>query len=127
MTLSGASLQDLARETARSLAEVTQGYPFTDALLVFKVAGHVFLVVTEDPEEQIITVKVDPLRRDDLTRRYASIQPGRYFDKRHWVSIGAGPGVTTSLVVSLVEDSYDLVVAGLSRRDQHRIRAGHDQ
>ena len=126
MTLSGSALQDLARETARSLAEVTEGYPFTDALLVFKVAGHVFLIVTEDPDEQIITVKGEPAQMDALTRRHPSVQPGRYLDKRHWLSIGAGPGITRSLVVALIEDSYDLVVAGLSRAEQHRIRAGRD-
>lgn len=88
MSLSGSGLQDLARETARSLAEVTEGYPFTDSLRVFKVAGRVFLVVTEESEageDQIITVKAEPARRDDLTRRYTSIEPGRYFDKRHWI------------------------------------------
>ena len=126
MTLSGPGLQELARDTARSLAEVTEGYPFTEALLVFKVAGHVFLVVTEDPQAQIITVKADPAHAEALARTHPSIRPGRYFDKRHWVSVGAGRGVTRSLVVALIEDSYDLVVAGLSRTDQHRIRAARD-
>ncbi len=47
MSLSGTGIQDLARRTARGLDAVSEGYPFTDSLLVFKVCGRVFLVVTE--------------------------------------------------------------------------------
>lgn len=35
--------------------------------------------------------------------------PGRHLDKRHWISLGPGPGITERLVTDAVEDSYDLV------------------
>ncbi|WP_245642899.1 MmcQ/YjbR family DNA-binding protein [Piscicoccus intestinalis] len=53
-------LQDRARETARALPGVTEGYPFTDTLQVFKVAGRVFLIVTEDPDQPFITSRRSP-------------------------------------------------------------------
>jgi predicted DNA-binding protein (MmcQ/YjbR family) len=81
---------------------------------VFKVAGRVFLIVTEDPDEQIVTVKAEGPRAEALIREHESIQHGRYLDKRHWLSVGAGGAVTTSLVRELVHDSYDLVRAQLS-------------
>ena len=121
MSVSGADLQDVARRTARVLDAVSDGYPFTDTLLVYKVCGRVFLVVTEDPRDPLITVKIDPAFAGDLVRRDESISPGRYFDKRHWVSVGPGPGVTEDLVESLVQDSYDIVVDSLPRRDRDRI------
>jgi hypothetical protein len=40
---------------------------------VYKVADKVFLIVTDDPEEQIITVKCEPEHARALERGYASI------------------------------------------------------
>lgn len=121
MSLSGTGIQDLARRTARGLDAVSEGYPFTDSLLVFKVCGRVFLVVTEVPDDPLVTVKIDPAFAEDLVRQHESITLGRYFDKRHWVTIAPGSGITAALVESLVQDSYDTVVDSLPRRDRERI------
>jgi predicted DNA-binding protein (MmcQ/YjbR family) len=53
---------------------------------VYNVAGKVFLIVTDDSDEQIITVKCEPGHTRAHVRGYASITPGRYLDKRHWIS-----------------------------------------
>lgn len=109
MTLSGEQLQQTARETAAALAHVSHGHPFTPHLDVWKVGEKVFLIVTDDdPDLQIITVKADPAHGDALRRDHDSITPGHYLDKRHWISVGAGRGVTKRLVEDLVHDSYDL-------------------
>ncbi|WP_198961540.1 MmcQ/YjbR family DNA-binding protein [Pseudonocardia sp. MH-G8] len=110
--LTGERLQSIARETARSLPGVSHGRPFVEKLDVYKVGAKVFLIVTDDPDEQIITVKADPGRGHLLRDQYASVTAGRYLDKRHWVSVGAGEGVTEELVTELVRDSFDLVGAG---------------
>ncbi len=107
--LTGERLQSIARETARSMRGVSHGRPFVDELDVYKVGAKVFLIVTDDPAEQIITVKADPGRGHLLRDQYASVTAGRYLDKRHWVSVGVGDGVTEELVTELVQDSYDLV------------------
>ena len=117
MTLSGEQLQQTARDTAAALANVRRGRPFTPHLDVWKVRDKVFLIVTEDdPDLQIITVKVDPHHGDALRRDHDSITPGHYLDKRHWISVGSGAGVTKRLVEDLVLGSYDL--AASHRREQ---------
>ena len=58
------------------------GYPFTEHLDVYKVAGKVFLIVTDDPDDQVITVKCEPEHARAQERGYASITPGRYLDKQ---------------------------------------------
>lgn len=109
MTLSGERLQQIARETAASLADVSHGHPFTPHLDVWKVRDRVFMIVTDDdPDLQIITVKVDPHRGDAVRRGHETITPGRYLDKQHWISIGSGSGITAALVEDLVHSSYDL-------------------
>jgi len=107
--MQGEGLQRAARDTAGALAGVSRGHPFTPHLEVWKVDTKVFLIVTEDdPDFQIITVKVDPHRGDALRRDHASIAPGRYLDKQHWISVGAGTGVTKTLIEDLVLGSYEL-------------------
>jgi predicted DNA-binding protein (MmcQ/YjbR family) len=53
MPISGEKLQDRARDTALALPGVSHGRPFTEQLDVYKVAGKVFLIVTDDPDERI--------------------------------------------------------------------------
>jgi predicted DNA-binding protein (MmcQ/YjbR family) len=84
VSLSGEQLQQAARDAAGALADVGHGRPFTPHLDVWKVADKVFLIVTDDdPDAQIITVKIDPHHGDALRRDHESIIPGRYLDKRH--------------------------------------------
>jgi predicted DNA-binding protein (MmcQ/YjbR family) len=114
VSLSGKAIQQTAREVAQRLPKVSHGRPFTPHLDVWKVGDKVFLIVTDDdPDEQIITVKVDPGHGDALRREHETITPGHYLDKRHWVSIAAGPGITKSLVKDLVHYSYELVAEAL--------------
>lgn len=46
MTLSGARLQQIARQTAASLDDVSHGRPFTPHLDVWKARDKVFLIIT---------------------------------------------------------------------------------
>jgi predicted DNA-binding protein (MmcQ/YjbR family) len=112
---SGEKLQDTARETALALPGVTRGRPFTENLDVYKVAGKVFLIVTDDPDELIVTLKAEPEYGRLLRGHHPSITPGRYLDKRHWISVGAGRGVTQDLVGDLVDHSYHLVLEAVPR------------
>ncbi|MGW2594196.1 MmcQ/YjbR family DNA-binding protein [Streptomyces sp. NPDC001515] len=118
----GDRLQDTAHEAALALPDVSRSRPFTPQLDVYKVAGKVFLIVTDDPDEQIITVTCEPEHARAHVHAHDSITPGRYLDKRHWITIGPGPGITERLITDAVEDSYDLVVERLPRRDRPRPR-----
>ncbi|GAA2605188.1 hypothetical protein GCM10010304_63760 [Streptomyces roseoviolaceus] len=117
MSAAGDRFQDTARKAALALPDVSHGRPFTPGLDVYKVAEKVFLIVTDDPDEQIITVKCEPEHARALERGYTSITPGRYLDKRHWISLGPGRGITKQLINDAVEHSYDLVVDGLPQSE----------
>ena len=99
MNLPGVRLQQIARDTATQLDDVSHGHPFTPHLDVWKVGDKVFLIVTDDdPDAQVITVKVDPDHGDALRRDHDTITPGRYLDKHHWISVGPGEGITAALI-----------------------------
>ncbi|MFG2463733.1 MmcQ/YjbR family DNA-binding protein [Streptomyces sp. NPDC048523] len=119
MSAAGDRLQDTARQAALALPDVSHGYPFTPGLDVYKVAGKVFLIITDDLDDQIITVKCEPEHARALERGHASITPGRYLDKRHWISLGPG---TERLITDAVQDSYDLVAEQLPRGVRPRAR-----
>ncbi|MET7892750.1 MmcQ/YjbR family DNA-binding protein [Streptomyces mirabilis] len=122
MTLTGLRLQQTARRTAEALPGSDSSRPFTEKLDVYKVAGKVFLIVTDDPGERIITVKAEPEHGRRLQDECPSITAGRYLDKKHWISVGADRGITAALVEDLVTDSYDLALdsAPRSRRPTAR-------
>lgn len=118
MSLTGEQLQRIARTTADLLPGVSNGRPFTKNLDVYKVVNKAFLIVTDDPDELIVTVKVEPDRASELQREYPTISRGRYLDKDHWTSAGAGTGITRQLIEDLVEGSYELVRESLPEKDQ---------
>ncbi|MET8981734.1 MmcQ/YjbR family DNA-binding protein [Streptomyces sp. NPDC004539] len=122
MTLTGVRLQQTARRAAGALPGTGSSRPFTEKLDVYKVAGKVFLIVTDDPGERIITVKAEPEHGRRLREEYPSITAGRYLDKKHWISVSGGRDVTAALVEDLVTDSYDLALdsAPRSRRPAAR-------
>jgi predicted DNA-binding protein (MmcQ/YjbR family) len=109
MPLTGPALQRTARDVANGLPDVTSGRPFSPTLEVFKVRGKVFVIVTDEDDNRVVTLKAEPARGDALRREHRTITPGHYLDKRHWITVGSGPGITAALVRDLVEDSYDLV------------------
>ncbi|MEX0158674.1 MULTISPECIES: MmcQ/YjbR family DNA-binding protein [unclassified Microbacterium] len=112
MTLTGERLRQIARDTAASLPGVSHGHPFTPHLDVWKAGEKVFLIVTDDnPNLQIITIKADPHHGDALRRDHESITVGHYLDKKHWISVGPGPGITAKLIDHLVHTSYELADA----------------
>ena len=115
MSAAGDRLQDTARKAALALPDVSHGRPLTPRLDVYKVADKVFLIVTDDPDDLIVTLKAEPEYGRLLQSQHTSITPGRYLDKRHWISLGAGRGVTADLVDDLVDHSYHLVLDTVPR------------
>jgi predicted DNA-binding protein (MmcQ/YjbR family) len=113
--MDGTTVQQVAMRTALELPDVTHGFPFGPDHDVLKVVDKVFLMATEVRGEPIVTLKCDPEHARALCQELASVRPGYHMNKRHWVSVGAGPGVTPELVAELVVDAYLLVVDGMPR------------
>lgn len=64
-----------------------------------------------------VNLKCDPLLAPGLRAEHAAIMPGYHMSKKHWNTVAFGD-VAEDFLRELVEDSYDLVVSGLSRRQQ---------
>lgn len=116
MPVDGSRLQEIAMRTAAGLPAATRSYPFGPEHDVFKVAGKIFLMATEAPGEQIVTLKCEPPHGLALRQEFPTITPGYHMNKQHWISVAAGPGITGQLVEELVLNAYELVVEALPER-----------
>lgn len=89
--------------------------PFGEEALVFKVMGKMF-ALTDITEFSSINLKSDPDKAVELRERYEAIIPGYHMNKKHWNTVLLDGSLPERLILSLVDDSYDLVVAGLTKK-----------
>jgi predicted DNA-binding protein (MmcQ/YjbR family) len=109
------------REWCLDRPGAVEEFPFGPEVSVFKVAGKIFALSALRSRPLEVSVKCDPELAEDLRNTYAAIRPGYHLNKRHWNTItldGSLPGET---IAELLEDSYDLVVAGLPRTKREAI------
>ena len=112
--MDGRTLHEVALRTALALPVVTHSFPFGPEADVCKVVDRVFMICGthggERAGEPIVTLKCEPPFGLALREEYPSITPGYHMNKRHWISIGVGPGITVALVEEIVTNAYELVV-----------------
>jgi predicted DNA-binding protein (MmcQ/YjbR family) len=98
-----------------------EDYPFGDEVAVFKVAGRMFALVSLGPAPGSVSLKCDPGLAVGLRGRYAAITPGYHLNKRHWNTVTLDGSVSDDEVLELVDHSYDLVLAGLTRTQRNKL------
>jgi predicted DNA-binding protein (MmcQ/YjbR family) len=98
-----------------------EDFPFGAEHSVFKVAGKMFALSTLRRSPLEVSVKCEPELAVQLRATYTSIRPGYHLNKRHWNTIRLDGSLPDQLVRDLIEDSYDLVVAGLPKRAREQL------
>ena len=93
-------------------------FPFAPGLSVFKVAGKVFALSRLEERPLTVSLKCEPELAEQLRDSYPAIRPGYHLNKRHWNTVEVDGSLPDQLVLDMVEDSYDLVMAGLPKRVQ---------
>ncbi|MEV4948554.1 MmcQ/YjbR family DNA-binding protein [Streptomyces sp. NPDC053755] len=100
--------------------DATEEFPFTPETSVFKVAGKMFALSALDAEPLRINLKCEPEEAERLREEHPAVAPGYHMNKRHWNTVTVG-GLPDRMVRELIEDSYDLVVAGLPKAVRLRL------
>lgn len=89
--------------------------------LVFSVAGKMFCVLALDgPSKGQVSFKVDNERFLELTDR-PGFHPAPYLARAHWVAVAPSLAPSLTELASLIERSYRLVAAGLSKKLQREL------
>ncbi|GGZ74441.1 MmcQ/YjbR family DNA-binding protein [Streptomyces subrutilus] len=111
------------RELCLSFNAAVEEFPFTPETSVFKVLGKMFALTALDAEPLKVNLKCEPEQAVRLREEHEAVAPGYHMNKRHWNTVTAGGpgGLPDALLRELVEDSYDLVVAGLPRAERLRL------
>ncbi len=97
-------------------------FPFDKGTSVFKVAGKVFALGPLKAKPLRISLKCDPELAVRLRAEHPAIVPGYHLNKQHWNTVELDGSLTDSFVREMIEDSYDLVVAGLPKREQEKLK-----
>ncbi|MGO4120972.1 MmcQ/YjbR family DNA-binding protein [Arthrobacter sp. YAF16] len=108
-----------------------EDYPFGPDTAVFKVRAAVpggarheakmFALSALDPADLVVSLKCEPALAEQLRAAHPEITGAWHLNKRHWNGVRLDGSLPDSMVRDMVEDSYDLVVAGLSRRQQEQL------
>ena len=68
-----------------------------------------------------VSLKCEPEIAERLRATHPAVEPGYHLNKRHWNTVTIDGSLEDRFVLDLIEDSYDLVVAGLPKRVQSEL------
>ena len=106
---------DQLKAACLALNGAEETFPFNAETSVFKVGGKVFALTALDAPALSISLKCEPELAVRLREAYPAITGGWHLNKRHWNTVRLDGSVPEELVLEMVEDSYDLIVAKLPR------------
>lgn len=97
-------------------------FPRVPEVSAFKVCGKIFALSPLDARPLTVNLKCEPEAAMRLREDHPGlIVPGWHMNKRHWNTVTVDGDLPDQLVRELIEDSYDLVVAGLPRAERLRL------
>src|SRR2546428_5539270 len=113
---------DLAdfREYCLTKPGATEGTPFGETVLVFKVGGKMFALVSLDQVPARMNLKCDPDLALELRDRYEQVRPGYHMNKKHWNTVDIEGGIPDAELRKMIDHSYDLVVNTLPKSTAKR-------
>jgi len=103
------------REYCLGKPNTTEGTPFGETVLVFKVAGKMFALMSLDEVPATANLKCDPDLALDLRDRYEQVRPGYHMNKKHWNTVEIDSGIPEAELRRMIDHSYDLVVQSVPK------------
>lgn len=98
------------REYILKKPSVTEGFPFGEDTLVFKVNDKIFFLAGLDESPLQFNVKCDPEKAIQLREEYpGSVLPGYHMNKKHWNTIIVDGRLPAKQLKEMIDDSYALV------------------
>lgn len=110
------------RDYCLSKPGVTEGFPFGEETLVFKVGEKLFLLVGLD-HGKWFNVKCDPELAIELREQHWEITPGFHMNKKHWNSVRLDGSLSFKQLQAQIDHSYELVLQSLPKKLREEIKA----
>lgn len=96
--------------------------PFGPDALVFKVLNKMFALIAWQADPMTIALKADPIDVIILRQQYDAVKPGKYLHKKHWNTVTLDGSIPDGEVWRMIDESYMLVVQGMTRADQAKLK-----
>ncbi len=114
------TIDDIRTYCRNRPGHVTEGMPFGDDVLVFKVKGKIFAltILTRIPFQ--VNLKADPEKAIEWRERYEGVTPGYHMNKRHWNTVVLDGTVPAAEVYRMIDHSYELVAPRITTRRHKR-------
>ena len=109
------------RRCCLSKPGASEDFPFGEQVSVFKVADKVFAIADLDGVPLEVSVKCDPDVAEALRFTCPAVRPGYHLNKRHWNTVTLGGSISDGEINEMIQDSYDLVAAKLTRAQRKEI------
>lgn len=93
----------------------SEGLPFDEKTLVFKVFGKMFALMDVEIFDSV-NLKCDPEWAIELRERFQAVRPGFHMNNKHWNTVTLTDDINDKFLLELVDHSYHLVYAGLSKK-----------
>lgn len=104
------------REYCLSKKAATEGFPFGEDTLVFKVMDKIFLLVSLSSNPLQFNAKCDPGKAIELREEYDAVKPGYHMNKTHWNTVIIDGSISIALIKEMIDDSYNLIVQSLPKK-----------
>jgi predicted DNA-binding protein (MmcQ/YjbR family) len=100
----------------------SEGMPFGETCIVFKVSGKMFALVALDEMPATANLKCDPDLALELRDRYEQVRPGYHMNKKHWNTVEIDSGIPGNEIHKMVDHSYELVVNSLPKAERAKLQ-----
>ncbi|MGQ1943486.1 MmcQ/YjbR family DNA-binding protein [Ornithobacterium rhinotracheale] len=103
---------DQVRDLCLKLPFAEESMPFGEDVLVFKVGGKMFALLSLIPDRRWINLKAEPNEVLRLKEEFSAVMPTYHMNKKHWISVNFEE-ISPRDLADWVQQSYDLVKAKL--------------
>ena len=117
---------DQLRRTCLSFPGTFEDFPFGPEASVFKVhapggTAKMFALSDLGSDSLSISLKCEPDLAEQLRAAHPEITGAWHMNKTHWNGVDCCGSLPDEMLRDMIEDSYDLVVAALPRKDRESL------
>ena len=114
-----------ARTYLLSKPEAEEDFPFGPEVAVMKIRGKMFATLGHAQDNARMNLKCEPQEALMLRDIFDAVLPGYHMNKRHWNTLVLDGSIPRGEIERMIDNSYALVVAGLTRRQRQALEIAH--
>lgn len=115
------NLETIREYCLKKKGKITEGFPFGEDVLVFKVNGKVFLLTRLNVHPLQMNLKCNPELAIELRERYEAVKPGYHMNKTHWNTVVLDGSLPSKEIYKMIDHSHEQVVMGLKKLEREKI------